>query len=314
MQQHALRIVSSVVLSISLLFATLVVGTLSASAQDAGSMGLSVSPPNTEVSLLPGETISRTVTVRNSGTGTVTVSMTANNFLASGEDGSAAYLPIGSGGPADWIVMSPETFTLEQDESLDVTYTLSVPEDADAGGHYATIFAKALSMAAVEETGSTIGALVGANLLLNVSGEVVEQASIAEFSTERSRINAGEDIEFGVRITNDGNTHVIPEGVIEIYRKGTKVDEIPLNPQGAAVLPGSTRKFEITSSETILPGAYEAKVTMSYGSGQFLSAPEINFAVIGDNSLLNLTIGILIAVIAVLLVTLLTGRKKTEIK
>ncbi len=284
-----------------------------ASAQ-TGQAGLSVAPPNTDLTLSSGEQVTRSLTITNEGSAPASITLSANNFAASGEQGGASYLPTGSGGLADWMTIAPSSFDLPGGSSKDVTVTMSVPNNASAGGHYATVFAYTSAADSVSGSGAAVTTAIGANFLVNISGNVIEKASIAEFSTPRSRLNAGEDVGFTIRVSNSGNTHLIPSGVVEVYRKGVKVDELKLNEAGSAVLPNSTRAYSVSSQKALLPGAYSAKATVSYGSGEVLSAPVISFAVIGDSSLMTLVAGGL-AILAILLAgALLVGRKKGTVK
>lgn len=284
-----------------------------ASAQ-TGQAGLSVAPPNTDLTLSSGEQVTRSLTVTNEGSAAASITLAANNFTASGEEGGASYLPDGSGGLADWMTLSPASFELESGSSRDVTVIIDVPSNASAGGHYATVFAYTAAADNVSGSGAAVTTAIGANFLVNISGNVIESASIAEFSTPRSRLNAGEDVEFTIRVTNSGNTHISPTGVVEVYRKGVKVDELTLNAAGSAVLPNSTRAFTVSSDKALLPGAYSAMATVSYGSGEVLSAPAISFAVIGDSSLMSLVAGGLGVLAVLLALALLVGRKKGTVK
>lgn len=296
--------------ALSLLAASLVVP---ARAQ-TGQAGLSVAPPNTDLTLSGGEQVTRSLTITNEGSAAASVTMSVNNFTASGEEGGASYLPKGTGGLADWITLSPSSFTLESGDSKDVNVVIDVPSNASAGGHYATVFAYTSAQGAVSGSGAAVTTAIGANFLVNISGNVVEKASIAEFSTPRSRLNAGEDVEFTIRITNSGNTHINPTGVVEVFRRGVKVDELTLNESGSAILPNSTRAFTVVSQKALLPGAYTASATVSYGSGEVLAAPAISFAIIGDSSLMTLVAGGMAALAVLLALALLVGRKKGTIK
>lgn len=283
-------------------------------AQGTGSAGLSIAPPNTDLTVAPGEQVTRTLEISNPGSGSVDLNLAANNFSASGEGGEAAYAPRGSGGASDWLTLSPATFSLGSGEAKQVSVVISVPSNASAGGHYVTVFAFTTPKGGVEGSGAQVTTAVGANFLLNVTGNVVERASISEFSTPRSRVNAGESVEFNLRIANTGNTHIRPSGVVELFRKGVKVDEVALNPDGANVLPNSTRRFTVKSDKALLPGAYEASATVTYGSGQVLTAPKLSLAVIGDSSAMTLIAGGLAALVVLLALALFAGRKKTVIK
>jgi uncharacterized membrane protein len=293
---------------------TLFAPVMAARAQAVGSMGLAISPPNTELTVAAGEIVSRTVTVENLGTTKAGVRMMVNNFAASGEEGSAVYEPASVGAPASWFTMVPESFSLDGGESMEVSYTISIPNSASAGGQYATIFAVSSGAVSVSGTGSSVGTAVGANVLLSVAGNVEESASIAEFSVGKARLDAGESAEFTLRVSNEGSTHIRPIGVVEIYRKGVKVDEVAINEDGANVLPNSTRRFVLSSDKTTEPGSYSAVVTLRYGSGQIITSPEIIFSVIGEATMWMIVSGALLTLALILGIALASGRRKPVIR
>jgi len=275
--------------------------------------GTSISPPNNEITADPGETITKTVTIQNSGDIPLQYKMVSNNFEATGENGDSTYMPNGTGGLADWISFSPANFSLAKGEAAEVKYTIEIPKNARAGGHYALLFAQASGISANEQTGSssTTGLQVGANVLLNVTGNITKEASIAQFSTPRGRINAGEDVEFSIKIQNSGNVHIAPQGTITIFRKGVEVDSIAINETGSRVLPNSTRKYTVVSEKTLLPGPYTAVLNTGYDGGR-LEAPSISFAVVGDSSPWMWITGILTSLLILLLIAMLVSNKKKK--
>lgn len=299
----------------ALLVALLFTPLFTAQAQTAGGAGASISPPITEVTLAPGETVNRSITVENSGSQSVSYNLSVNNLIAGGEGGESAYEPAGRGGLADWITLSPSSFVLNGGQNLQIQVTIAVPRGTAGGGHAATIFASGSdSSAQVVGTGAKIGTIIGAHVLANVSGSAIERSSILEFSTPRARLSGGETAEFTVRFSNTGTTNLKPEGVVELFRKGAKIAEVPVNASGATVLPGSTRKFEVSSDKTILAGAYTARLTMRYGSGQLLTAPELNFNVVAESQFLTGLVVVLAVLVGVLLAAVFVGRQRTRVK
>lgn len=241
--------------------------------------------------------------------------MNINNLIAAGESGDPAYEPRGYGGLADWVTIVPNEFSLASGEALEIDYTISVPKSASAGGYAATIFAAATSSDTVAGgTGSRVGAMVGANLLVNISGDIVEQASVAEFSTAQARLAAGEPLEFTVRVQNSGNSNIKPTGLIELFRKGTKVLELPVNAENGTILPGSIRKFSVGTDEKLASGSYTALLTVSYGAGQILTTPELAFTVVAGSQLLIGAVILLALLLGIVGATLLFGRKRLKIK
>src|SRR5690606_8074877 len=103
---------------------------------------------------------------------------------------------------------------------------------------------------------------VGTLVLLRVSGNVSEQASISTF--EAPAYSQQGPVNFSLRIQNEGNVHIRPKGTIIITDMfGRKVEEIPLD--GANVLPGSVRKTDSTWEKTNILGTYTATLVATYG-------------------------------------------------
>jgi hypothetical protein len=133
-----------------------------------------------------------------------------------------------------------------------------------------------------------------------------------EFSTPRSRLFPGESLDFTVRVKNTGNTHIKPQGVIEVFKGDVKVDEVLVNPDGGNVLPNSIRKFTAKSNKVLPAGTYRAELALKYDA-QTISVPAINFVILGETSLAAMVAALLGLFVVILLVTLLVKRKKPAI-
>lgn len=285
-----------------------------ARAQGVGSAGTSVSPPITDVTANPGEAITRSLEISNNGNASQTYSFVVANLSASGEEGESAYTGIESGGIASWTTLSPSSVTLGAGESVDLSVKIAVPSNAPAGGHYATVFAKTEGAVAAEGTGSAVSTMVGANILLRVTGTVIENAKIDSFAIGDASFDVGDTADFQIRVSNLGNTHVSPAGYIELFRDGKRVSQVAVNETGANVLPNSTRRFEVSSDALYLPGTYSAKVTLAYAGGKVLTtSDDISFVVRGEYSVLVLVSIVLAVLVGALALTLLVKRKKVRV-
>ena len=275
----------------------------------AGPVGATVSPPLYDLTAKPGETIIKMMSVRNDSSSSQTYTPVVNTIAPSNEEGGLAFGPAVATDLSGWIKVTPSTLTLAPNASGDFTITVKVPANAAPGGHYATVFAMN-KPSAPSNGGATITTLVGTSMLLKVSGNITESASVVEFSTRRARVIPGEAIDFTVRVRNTGNVHIRPQGTIEIFRGDVKVDEIPLNADGLNVLPGNVRKFTAASNKSLPAGTYTAQLTLVYGAGQTVSVPSISFAVIGEMSLAVIVATILGIFVLILLAALMVNRRK----
>lgn len=265
------------------------------------SFGLQVSPPNTEATLDQGQSVEHILQLTNLSDKTLEVLLSIANFTAADdESGRGDFSPDTSVGLASWILISPNKLTLAAGATGNVRYTITAPKDASPGGHYATIFARTnVPGSNTGGSGSEVGAIVGANILVNISGEVVEKAQIAGFSIPKARYDVDQELEFVARVINQGNTHIKPMGVIEIFKDGKKVKDVPLNPYGGNVLPDSTRKYAVKAG-SLPSGTYTAQLALAYGATkQTLTASPISFVVVGANTIYYI-MGAIAALLAVI--------------
>ena len=207
---------------------------------------LTVSPSKIELKGDPGEVVKGEFELLNEQKNTITLYASYENFEASGEDGSPNFVA-GDYGLATWI-KAQDSITLKPGEYKKIPFTITVPENADAGGHFAAIFWGTQPPAASGETSVSIGAKTGILVLLTVSGEVKEGGSLLEFYTkDNQRFFNFLPVDFYYRFQNGGGDRLKPVGTVKI--KNTfwiTTDEFDANKTSGNVLPNSTRRFLTT--------------------------------------------------------------------
>lgn len=205
---------------------------------------MTVSPVLVDVSIDPGVIIEKTIFIKNESKAISYYSLMAENFTASGETGAQAYSGDGSSDLASWISWSTSTIVVLPGEVVSVPVRISVPNDAGAGGHYATLFVSRVN--ANDKNNVGLYEQIGVLFLVRVSGEIVDAASIESFrlKSNRSLINHL-PAAFELRIRNNGGSHIRPEGSVVLKNAiGRIVSVLPINRTGGAVLPRSVRKFD----------------------------------------------------------------------
>lgn len=279
-----------------------------------GSAGASVAPPITDITASAGESLTKYLEVTNNGNASTSFSFSVANLTAAGEEGEANFSGAETGDLASWITLSPESVTLGAGESVNLTVSIEIPSNASAGGHYATVFAKSAAGDVSDGSGSGISTMVGANFLLKVTGTILENAQITSFAIADASFDLGESAAFELRVANLGNSHIAPTGYVELFRNGTKVDQIAVNDSGANVLPNSTRRFVVESDALYLPGSYTAEVNLTYGSGKVLTTTsDLAFVVRGEYSVLVVVSIVLAVLVGALALSLLVKRKKVKV-
>jgi len=261
---------------------------------------LTVSPVAFEYDIAPGRSVQGTITLINESESAARYSIFAKNFIASGEEGAQRYLDEEAlSGLASWVSADPAPIALEPKTSREIPFTISVPADAEPGGHYATIF---FARGAGEVSGSGIGIAeqIGVLLLVRVPGNVREALEVDTFRVAGSSVMSRLPVTLELRMRNTGSVHERPLGTIDVRNMfGSVVARLDANPKRSAVLPGSVRRFTngwmkapivdaggfIAEARNELRnfgfGKYTASVNVAYGSrGENIASESVSFWII----------------------------------
>jgi hypothetical protein len=242
-------------------------------ADPSAAQGLQISPAIVELNAEKGKTYTLNLKVTNVTLTQLVYSTTVNDFDAKDETGAANVLLISTLPPTASIITWLKTdseFTLGSHESLSLTAQVTVPADAEAGGHYGVL---RFSGHAPDVSGTGVGlsASAGMLVLIRVAGNITESANLASFYTangaNQSSFFETAPIDFVTRIKNDGNIHVKPTGTITIQDAfGNTVGTVPVNDTKAIVLPSSIRRFDGEYKSGWMFGMYTANLTLGYGT------------------------------------------------
>jgi hypothetical protein len=233
------KIVRTVVLS------GLIMGIISAQA-------LTISPARDEISGNPGETISGSFLLINEQDAEQTYYTSVEKFESQGETGTPSFSPA-TEGLATWVKLEPSV-TLKKGERVKVPYTITIPQDAYAGGHYASIFLSTVPPS-LEEGQVSVGAKMGMLVLLKVSGSIKEEGGLLTFQIkEGKKVVQSLPINFEYRFSNKGNDRAKPEGNIIIRNMfGIESATLDANKSMGNVLPNSVRRFDVRLGDVEAP-------------------------------------------------------------
>lgn len=261
---------------------------------------LTVSPVRLEVSGDPGQTLKVETLLINETTVPETLYSSYSNFEAQGESGNPSFVE-----PKDdlgtWM-KAPESVELKPGETKIVPVTITIPTNADPGGHFAVVFWGTTSPKN-PATNVGVGSKTGILILLRVNGDVSEQGGILEFDTVgKERFYTSLPVTFYYRFQNNGGDRIKPTG--EVVMKNMlhiTSAKIPGNPVEGNILPGSTRKIETTwqgktGPKPVAPedqgnffnkvsyewknfafGYYKATINLAYGTQNQVSTGTVGF-------------------------------------
>ncbi len=242
--------------------------------------GLEISPPLIELNADPSQTVNTQIKLRNVTKVSIIATTNIDDFVSQGEEGQPKLLldqnEISPYSLKNWIQPIANTSIGPQQQKT-IPIKLSLPKDASPGGHYGVVrfTAKAADQ---NNPGVSLTASLGSLILVRVSGNISEQASVASFFTshpggKQSKLFEYGPVGFTERIQNFGNVHIKPIGSLIIKNMfGGKVADLPVNDPAHNVFPKSIRRFDQTLNKKHLFGHYSANLVLSYGTNKKISA------------------------------------------
>jgi len=268
---------------------------------------LEIAPPIVNLTVNPGQTVQTSIYLRDIAKTNLIVTGQANDFVASGEDGTPKLLLDGDNSSPysmkNWVTALPSLNLIPQ-EIKAMTITLQVPKDASPGGHYGVIRFTA-TPPDLQGTGVSLSASLGALMLVTVTGKIHEAVSIAEFSANQNEHTSWffetPPINLVERLKNDGNIHEEPTGQIIIKDMlGRTFTGINVNSPPHNILPASIRKFEETLDQhaygkAMMFGRYTADLKLTYGASKTVLTDQISFWVIPYKLILAIIVGAILA-------------------
>ncbi len=216
---------------------------------------LTISPAKLELSGDPGSTISGEFLILNEQSNDMSFYTSAEDFEARGETG-APFFSKKEGELASWIETPPK-YDLKKGEQKVVSFKIKIPQNADAGGHFAAVF---LSTTPPDNASGqvSVGAKIGVLVLLKVSGDVKEGGGIIDFKTsDGKKLYSSIPVSFFYRFQNSGGDKIRPEGDLTVRNIfGMEKKVINANLSQGNILSQSIRKFDILWGDGVAPKGF----------------------------------------------------------
>lgn len=210
---------------------------------------LVLAPAKIEIEAAPGNVIKDRIILLNDSEETATFYSSVEKFEAQGESGTPNFV-LSTEGLASWVDV-PGSVTLAPNESREVPYVISLPGDAQPGGHFAAIFWSTIPPDGTGGGQVLVGIKSGILLLVGVAGEFEEKGGVIEFGNlNGKKLLSQLPTRLYYRFQNDGSDRLKPEGTVEIRNLfGGTASVLNANLAEGNVLPLSIRKFEILWAE-----------------------------------------------------------------
>lgn len=155
-----------------------------------------------------------------------------------------------------WVQFEKTSYQLEPGKSVDVPYTLRVPDDATPGGHYGVLFAETQPSSSQQGNAVLRKKRVGAILYATVNGDVTTSGRIDDTSVSFFQFNA--PLTATQRVTNNGNTDFLVDTTMTVSdvfggKKFSRERDVP-------VLPKTTREIRSEWPDSAWIGLYKVEL------------------------------------------------------
>jgi hypothetical protein len=245
-------------------------------AQAANSASFQISPPTANYAGDPGSVSKGTMKITNLTDTPLVLNVSKQNFVAKGEEGEIELVdnanPLYSLAP--WFNIPSGQVEVGARATKEVTYTISIPANAEPGGRYGSIvFSTIPPKLPSGQSGATVQQNLAGVIFQRINGDAKEELKLESFATEKSFYEYA-PIKFFTRISNQGNVHEKPTGTITIKNfLGMKVAEVPLDEH--FIIPGSTRRLTNVwpdgDTKPWLIGKYTAELKATYTGDQTIT-------------------------------------------
>jgi len=265
--------------------------------------GVEISPAIIEDRVSPGETRDFSLSVRNISTVERTFYFLALDIKGVDERGVPIFAEIGEPTPYElstWLTVPTESITIPAGESQSFGFRITVPREASPGAHFGGVFLESQAPR-LRTSGAGIGFSVGTIVSLRIAGDVVEEARVRSFSTDRLIYNEP-SVRFTTNVENMGNVLVRPYGQIKIVNMtGREVGTVRVNETVSPVFPQAERSYQTEwDRDGFAFGRYQAMVSLVYGEdGRRTITGTATFWILPVKPILY-TIGCFLAVVLVM--------------
>ncbi|NCU37661.1 hypothetical protein EOL96_01180 [Candidatus Saccharibacteria bacterium] len=177
--------------------------------------GVTLSPAMASVTVDPGRSATKTLTIVNQGKESLGVSFSVSPYGVNGIEYEPNFTKsIGSAPVEEWIrIEQAAPSELLPSKPYTVTYTVSVPTDTEPGGYYAALFVTTYSM--IEQPGTIQSkGRVGELLYITVNGPVKTAVELVDSHLPGLLWRGEQVLPFEIR--NTGGIHVMADANVVV--------------------------------------------------------------------------------------------------
>ena len=229
-----------------------------------------IGPGKAELTIKPGESVTRTISVTNRISDNRRFALTVEDMSGSANPNEAVVLLGDQNGPyslRDYFSFPDNEFTLALGERAQIPVTITMPPNAEPGGYYGAVLVSTIQNS--ESDGKTVAtpviARVGTLFFITVPGASEKKGAVTDFSTIPNKFFFTKGpITMGILFENTGSIHLGPYGEVKVQNMlGEEVGFVEIEPW--FVLPKSMRLRELTWDREMLLGRYTITANINRG-------------------------------------------------
>ncbi|OGC45455.1 hypothetical protein A2V49_03395 [candidate division WWE3 bacterium RBG_19FT_COMBO_34_6] len=283
-RKNITKILTGAIFTSAILFASFLLSH-KLKAQTTGGFNIELSPGKVNLSVDPGKSYVQKFSIGNYSGAKRTLYIFMQDFTVFNETGTPTFFEnkntqnedLAKFSLSQWVKLPTDKIELENNEVKEVEATITIPENAEAGGHYGAFFVQTESPENQGTAIASIGRLVSL-MLVNVPGDVKEDIRITKAYTDKQiYFNDNPQVELITYLKNEGSVHGIPLGAFYVGGGyGGKNRSFIYNQDQGAVLPGAperklSQSFTLEKAGAIVPpiGKFTIDLVARYGSKNF---------------------------------------------
>jgi hypothetical protein len=162
-----------------------------------------------------------------------------------------------------WTQANRDSVLVAPGQTILISFTVTIPEDAEPGSHYLGLFAKQAPVDGTIGVGSRVGSL----LFLHVAGEYSEDVTRELFFSDNTFVWGG-PVTLNLILKNNGTIHAVPNGTIILRTpNGRLVAQQKIGDDNRKILPQGRweSKHVFSGLDWRDSGRLEAVLSLQYG-------------------------------------------------
>lgn len=232
--------------------------------------GIQISPLILNLDITPLETKQQKISITNLNPISLNYVIEVELFSSVTDEGAPSFAgvtkPEGVTTLVDWVSIDPkdQQGEIKPNETKEINCSITIPQGAEPGGHYAAIFAKEIKKNPSGQTQLGVSSRVGTLLLVTVPGDVSKTAEIV--SLNYPKIVWGGPVNFEMVIKNTGSVHYDSKAAIELQPLFGSLSSINLGTH--TIIPKNSRLFSGQWLNKYPFGYYKLNAKATDGTGQ----------------------------------------------